>query len=146
MAPSKTSPIRFLTAPLRFALFDPRATAVLLVAAVYYPDKLRSILPVYFHAWLSSPGVLRALKIFLGLNLVRGLSNKLSQWGVNNWKSNAKFIKSQELVLITGGASGIGELMAEDFAKRGVKVVVMDLRPPKNPFGKLENSRTDVIG
>ncbi|KAH7323728.1 hypothetical protein BKA65DRAFT_407336 [Rhexocercosporidium sp. MPI-PUGE-AT-0058] len=134
MASSKLSPVRLLTTPIRFTLFDPRVTAALLIAAIYYPDKLRSILPTYFHSWISSPGFVKALTAFLGLGVVRGLNSKLSQYVSNNWKGSAKFLKSQEVVLITGGSSGIGELMAQDFAKRGVKVVVMDLRPPKNPF------------
>lgn len=33
--------------------------------------------------------------------------------------------------MISGGTSGIGKLMAEDFARRGVKVVILDLNPPK---------------
>lgn len=55
---------------------------------------------------------------------------------LNNWTGKASFVKSQEIVLITGGASGIGELMARGFAAKGVKVVVLDLGPPKEPFRK----------
>ncbi|XMA10066.1 hypothetical protein WAI453_002857 [Rhynchosporium graminicola] len=134
MAPSKIALVRLLTAPIRLAAFDPRATAALLVAAVCYPEKIRSIFPVYFHSCISSPGFIRTLKTLLGLGIVRAINRKLSQYGSNNWKSDDTFIKSQEVVLITGGSSGIGELMAYDFAKRGVKVIVMDLRQPKNPF------------
>jgi len=39
-------------------------------------------------------------------------------------------------VLISGGTSGIGKLMAEDFARRGVKVVILDLNPPKAALRK----------
>jgi all-trans-retinol dehydrogenase (NAD+) len=60
----------------------------------------------------------------------------ISDMALNNWKSPAKLIKSQELVLITGGSSGIGELMAKEFAAKGIKVVVLDLSPPKEPFCK----------
>ncbi|KAH7380870.1 hypothetical protein BKA64DRAFT_223004 [Cadophora sp. MPI-SDFR-AT-0126] len=134
MASSKVKPVRVLTAPIRFALFDPRGSAAILIAAIYYPDKLRSILPAYFHPWISSPRFVKTLTALLGLGLVRGLNRKLSQYMANNWQGDAKFIKSQEVVLITGGSSGIGELMAHNFAKRGVKVVVMDLRPPKKLF------------
>jgi NAD(P)-dependent dehydrogenase (short-subunit alcohol dehydrogenase family) len=55
---------------------------------------------------------------------------------INNWKPDAKWINSQEIVLITGGSSGIGELMALDFAKRGVKVISLDVNPPKKPQRK----------
>ncbi|KAJ5727657.1 hypothetical protein N7493_005477 [Penicillium malachiteum] len=40
----------------------------------------------------------------------------------------------KEIVLITGGSTGIGELVARKLAKNSVKVVVLDLAPPKNPF------------
>ncbi|MDR1216539.1 MAG: SDR family oxidoreductase [Treponema sp.] len=39
-----------------------------------------------------------------------------------------KHIKDK-IVLITGGASGIGRLMAIDFAERGAKVIVWDVNP-----------------
>jgi len=66
----------------------------------------------------------------LVLYLVRKVNNKLSESVANNW-TTTNFIKSQELVLITGGSSGIGELMAKEFSKKGVKVVIIDVNPPK---------------
>lgn len=36
---------------------------------------------------------------------------------------------SQDIVLITGGASGLGRLMAKRFAKLGATVVIWDLNP-----------------
>ena len=64
------------------------------------------------------------------------MNGKLSQWSANNWKKDAKFVKSQELILISGGTSGIGKLMAEEFARRGVKVIILDLNPPKAALRK----------
>ncbi|TGO27711.1 hypothetical protein BPAE_0038g00570 [Botrytis paeoniae] len=116
------------------APFDPKLTGPLLVALRYYPDKLRSIVPTKIQPYIYSPGFIRALKVLLVLGIVRSVNNKLSQLVLNNWKSNAKFIKSQEVVLITGGSSGIGESMAREFSSKGVKVVVMDVNPPKMPF------------
>ncbi|KAF4630641.1 hypothetical protein G7Y89_g7499 [Cudoniella acicularis] len=53
----------------------------------------------------------------------------------NNWKLDGEWGKEKEVVLITGGASGIGELMARGFAKEnGVVVVVFDLKEPVEPF------------
>lgn len=40
----------------------------------------------------------------------------------------------KEIVLVTGGSSGLGELVARKLAKRSVKVVVVDLQPPKTPL------------
>jgi all-trans-retinol dehydrogenase (NAD+) len=125
------SPLSLLTAPIRLALFDPKVTAPLLVALLYYPEKLRDLLPERLHPLISSQAVIRALSVLLGLSIVRGVNRKLGEWAANNWQKDAKFIKSQELVLLSGGTSGIGKLMAEEFARRGVRVVILDLNPPK---------------
>jgi all-trans-retinol dehydrogenase (NAD+) len=37
---------------------------------------------------------------------------------------------TDKVVLITGGASGLGRLMAFDFARRGARVAVWDLSGP----------------
>ncbi|TAQ90292.1 hypothetical protein B7494_g1388 [Chlorociboria aeruginascens] len=119
-----------LAAPFRL-LADPKVAAPLLFGLIYYPEKLLSLAPKFLHPILTSPSFIRALKVVLALRAVSKINDKLSQWVLNNWTGNAKFIKSQEIVFITGGSSGIGNLMALDFAKKGVKVVIFDLNPPK---------------
>ena len=136
MAPSKLSPLQMLTAPIRLAK-SPWVTGPLLLAILYQPEKLQSIVSESLYLFITSPAFIRTLKIFLGISIVSKLNRKLSQLSANNWKSDAKFIKSQELVLITGGSSGIGELMARDFSKAGVKVVILDVNPPKSSLRKL---------
>jgi all-trans-retinol dehydrogenase (NAD+) len=131
---SLSKPINLLTLPIKLATSDPRVTGVLLLAVLYYPEKLRSLLPARAYEVVTSPRFIQALKAFLGFGVVRTVNNKLSQCVVNNWKSNAKFVKSQEVVLVTGGCSGIGFLMAQEFSKLGAKVVVIDLSPPKTPL------------
>jgi all-trans-retinol dehydrogenase (NAD+) len=92
------------------------------------------MLPARLFRYLTSTGVVRSLKFLLGLSIAGKLNSRLSRYQLNNGKGAANFVKSQELVLISGGSSGIGKLMAEDFAKFGVKVVVVDLNPPKEAF------------
>lgn len=133
---AKSTTLKVLAAPIKLALADYRLQLPLLLALLYYPDKLRSIVPERLYPWITSAGFIRALKALLGLNVTRSVNNKLSQYVVNNWKKDAKFINSREIVLITGGSSGIGELIALDFAKRGVKVISLDLNPPKNTRGE----------
>ncbi|KAM3074115.1 hypothetical protein ACMFMG_003064 [Clarireedia jacksonii] len=125
---------RTKTSEILAAPFDPKLAGALLVALLYYPEKLQSIIPARLWPYVISPAFMRALKTLLVFGVLRKANSKLSQLGLNNWKSDAKFVKSQEVVLITGGASGIGEIMARDFSSKGVKVVVMDINPPKNPF------------
>lgn len=133
-ARSKSTRLSILTAPLLLALSDPKVTGPLLVALIYFPEKLQARLPRALHALLTSPKVIRTLKIALGVGLLRKLNDAYSRYTVNNWKKDARFIKSQEVVLITGGCSGIGQLMAKQFAEKGVKVVVMDINAPKDPL------------
>ena len=129
---SLSKPLRYLTLPIKLAIAEPRVTGALLLAILYYPGKLQSILPDRVYPVITSDRFIAALKAFLGLGVLRVVNNKLSEYVVNNWKSNAKFVKSQEIVLISGGCSGIGSLMATEFAKIGTKVVVMDISPPKS--------------
>ncbi|OAA65873.1 NAD(P)-binding domain protein [Niveomyces insectorum RCEF 264] len=41
---------------------------------------------------------------------------------------------SKEIVLITGGSSGLGRLVVDEFARRGITVVVLDVRDPVAAF------------
>ena len=122
-----------IIAAIKLAL-DARVTGPILLALLYSPERIRSALPIKLRRLVSSPALLSILKISLGFGILRRINNTLSQRALNNGTASVKFIKSQEVVLITGGASGIGECMARMFAEKGVKVVVLDLHPPKDPL------------
>jgi nucleoside-diphosphate-sugar epimerase len=47
---------------------------------------------------------------------------------LDNWKSD-KYDWDKEIVLITGGAGGIGGHVVRLLAERGIKVVVLDVIP-----------------
>ncbi|KAI0996276.1 hypothetical protein K3495_g11904 [Podosphaera aphanis] len=111
-------------------LTDARITAPLLAALMYFPARLQSLLPPRFRSWVTSPLFLKAVAFLLGIDVLRKTNNALSRYVANNGR-RVDFVPSRELVLITGGASGIGLLMARDFANRGVKVVILDLNPPR---------------
>jgi len=97
------SPVsKTLSLPFNVAVSGP-----LLFAVLYYPEKLRSILPKLLRPYVDSPRLIKTLKYLVGLALIRNVNSYLSQRVVNNWQNDAKFIKSQELVLVTGGASGM---------------------------------------
>lgn len=127
---SLSKPIKLLTAPLRLALLNSKVTASLLIALTYFPEKLRAVLPARLQPWIDSSVLTRILITSLLLNAILKANKKLSEFVANNW-TTTKFVKSQELVLVTGGASGLGELMAKEFSKKGVKVVIIDVNPPK---------------
>jgi all-trans-retinol dehydrogenase (NAD+) len=140
----RSSTLKVLASPIKLTLADFRLQLPLLLALLYYPERLKSIVPKRLYFWISSARFLQGLKVLLGLNITRFLNDRLSQYVVNNWKKDAKWINSQEVVLITGGSSGIGELVALDFAKRGIKVISLDLNPPKKSQCELNPHKTPI--
>lgn len=137
MARSKNTTVqRILSAPVGLAT-SPITAGALLYGILYQPEKLLSVLPTKLHPLITSPRFTTVLKGLVTLGAIRAVSNKLSDLAVNNWKGAQKFVKSQEIVLITGGASGIGEAMTKEFSKLGVKVIIVDIKPPANPLRKL---------
>ncbi|CCU81477.1 short chain dehydrogenase/reductase/methylenetetrahydrofolate reductase/MET12 [Blumeria hordei DH14] len=130
---------------------DVRFTGPALAACLYFPKQLEHLLSPRSKAWITSPLVVRTLAAIIGLDLLRKTSNMLSQRVSNNGKC-VKFVPSKELVLITGGCSGIGLLMAKEFAKRGAKVVIVDLNPPQETlpenihFYQSDVTSVDAVG
>ncbi|CAG8537755.1 8340_t:CDS:2, partial [Racocetra persica] len=59
-----------------------------------------------------------------------GLSCYLSIKSRNGWKSS-KVDWDEEVVVITGGSRGLGNLLAETLAIRNVTVVILDIRSPE---------------
>ncbi|KAG9247346.1 hypothetical protein BJ878DRAFT_195063 [Calycina marina] len=129
MAPKPTC-LRKSLAVVTSAATDPKLTGPILLASYFYSRRLQSILP----SWLSTTAFFKTFALLFSFGLLRRISAKLSQWGLNNYRPDATFVKSEELIIITGGTSGIGALTALEFAKEEVKVVVLDLFPPKEPL------------
>ncbi|OBT84371.1 hypothetical protein VE02_07889 [Pseudogymnoascus sp. 03VT05] len=130
--------------PIRLAVTDLRLQVPLLIAIICYPERIKSVVPEKVYSCITDPGFLQGLKTLIGFNITRGINNKLSQYVINNWKRDAKFINDREIVLITGGSSGLGALMAQDFAQRGVKVISMDVNPPQSTQAGIHFYKVDV--
>lgn len=79
--------------------------------------------------------VVGVLVLLVGMYVLNALLNTCT---LNNFTTD-RYGWSKEIVLITGGSSGIGELTVRKFLARGVKVVALDINPPKTPFQDLKN-------
>lgn len=74
-----------------------------------------------------------AQKTFAGLGaliLARATNRFISQCALQNWTTNSAWNAANELVLLTGGTSGIGKQVMEDLSKSGVRVVILDINEP----------------
>ena len=67
------------------------------------------------------------IKTLLYLGLARTVSRWLSDKVRNNWV-NDRYDWSREIVVVTGGASGIGGAMVKLFDELGIKIVVIDIQ------------------
>lgn len=80
---------------------------------------------------VQSQRALVAASAFLGLLTCRKLNLWMSRRVVNNHNEDQTWDWSKEVVLLTGGSQGIGAKIASMLAERKVKVVIVDLHPPK---------------
>lgn len=74
------------------------------------------------------PTAYSRLKTLLALGLIKWINSYFSRGVLNNWVDD-KYDWSREIVLITGGAGGIGGQVVQLLAERGIKVVVLDIQP-----------------
>ena len=71
---------------------------------------------------------LAALVVF---RLLKKISDQLSWYSLNNYTKLPEWKPHQELVLLTGGNSGIGAEIMKDLSRHGAKVVILDVQEPK---------------
>ncbi|KAL2214558.1 putative short-chain dehydrogenase/reductase 2 [Sarocladium strictum] len=120
------------------------------------PQKLVGLLPGSVQQRLLAciepvPAPARTAAGILGaLGLLYLTNNALNSVALGN-SARLQWDWRKEIVLVTGGCSGLGELVVRKLAKRSVKVVVVDLQAPKTPlpsnvwFFKLDVTSTEDI-
>lgn len=95
-----------------------------------YSQEAISHLPPQAQDVLFNPLAQKAAGALAALLAVNTVNNTLNQWVMNNWTSAGKWDSKRELVLISGGVSGIGKQVMEDLSKAGIRVVVVDINEP----------------
>lgn len=79
--------------------------------------------------------IVKALKWLLALGLLRGVNSQLNKIALNAWRLKSERKKwnwDEEIAVVTGGCSGIGELTVKGLVKKGLTVAVLDIQqlPP----------------
>ena len=121
---------------LRAALNNPLFTGSLLLGLLYYPRQVHSVLPPWLARIMYSKGLIWTLKVLLFLGVVQPANRYLSRSALNNGAEDTTWDWEKEVVLVTGGSSGIGELVTRKLAERGVNVIVLDIALPKKELCK----------
>ncbi|KAL3489579.1 hypothetical protein BJX62DRAFT_226495 [Aspergillus germanicus] len=76
----------------------------------------------------------KAATILVALQFIRTFNRYISQGKQNNWVRARRWVASKELVLLTGGSSGIGKQIMVDLARLHVRTIIFDVQEPDFPL------------
>ena len=96
-----------------------------------HSDRLSFIASIVKSLPISQSALVSIAKWAFGITSVHYLSSQLTELARNNWRlaDTSRWNWKDEIAVVTGGCSGIGEEIARALAKRGVKVVILDVSP-----------------
>lgn len=80
----------------------------------------------------KNPKVQIGAGVLLGLKSLQYWSAWYTKRKVNNHVRDPSWNWSREVVVVTGGSSGIGAAVVSKFAGKGIKVLILDRIPPHN--------------
>lgn len=95
-----------------------------------YTQTALANLPEPAQQLLRNSAAQKTIGVFAVLGLLRAANRFLSKRSLQNWTSNQPWNAARELILLTGGCSGIGKQVMEDLARSGVRVVILDINEP----------------
>ncbi|KAJ5799081.1 uncharacterized protein N7518_001149 [Penicillium psychrosexuale] len=95
-----------------------------------YSQMVLSHLPGPTRHLFRNPTAQKAVGILAALTFLRATNDFFSRRTLQNWTSNQPWIPARELILLTGGCSGIGRQVMEDLARTGVRVIILDINEP----------------
>lgn len=97
-------------------------------------------------------GFKTASGVLLVLGITYGLNKAINSYALGHRRATDVWDWTREIVVVTGGSSGIGELIVRRLAQRGIKVVIMDINPPQDAllpgvrFYEADVSSPDAVG
>ena len=120
---------------IKHTVFEPLVVAPILWGLDRYPGLNR--------AWLSKTmpnaptnWVKPTLWVLLGVGVLRRINKLLSQASLNSYTRDS-YDWRREIVVVTGGSGGIGDVLVRKLAKHSINVISLDVMPPKTPLRAL---------
>lgn len=121
--------------PLRATVLQPLVTAALLLGSLKEPAAYQQAISKILNDRISLQTVEQVLAASVVVGVLYRLNNLLTRLVLNNWTSDKSWNWQREIVLVTGGCSGIGQLIVQQLEERNIKVVVFDVSEPSTPAG-----------
>ncbi|KAJ4346486.1 uncharacterized protein N0V89_010415 [Didymosphaeria variabile] len=127
---------------LKATAFNPLFTVPLILAAKYTSRGSQLA--------FQNETLFRALRSLAALSVLGSISGWLDDKVVNNWKSD-EWDWKKEVVVVTGGADGIGKSIVLLLAEKGIKVAVLDVQkltyeaPPSVHYFQCDLASKDAI-
>ncbi|KAJ1323397.1 all-trans-retinol dehydrogenase (NAD+) [Microdochium nivale] len=110
----------------------------LLAATAHYPQQAQALLdklPAALITLLRSPGgsmsmIKLILRVILALDVLRTANRVLNRMATNHWRFIAQpgWHWPDEIAVVTGGCSGIGQQLAYGLLTKGATVIVLDIQ------------------
>ncbi|KIN06817.1 hypothetical protein OIDMADRAFT_107737 [Oidiodendron maius Zn] len=125
--------------PVRLSLLQPLFTGSILLAIYQSPKLPLQWLSPDVLKFFQSPKALVSLGVLFGIGLLRKTNNVMSRLVLNNFTIDNTWDWTKEIVIITGGCSGIGALMVQRFAEKNIQVISLDVTPPPTPGLEVAN-------
>ncbi|OQV01985.1 hypothetical protein CLAIMM_07250 [Cladophialophora immunda] len=126
--------LEYLFRPVHHVLLQPVVPAALLLLHLRYPEAFQRALPLIVTSAIQPRFITRTLGGLLTFGVLYKLNRYLSRLVLNNFVKDTSWDWEREIVLISGGSSGIGQEMVRQFGERNIKVVVLDVNPPQTPL------------
>lgn len=121
-----------LFSPLEI-LLQPIVTGLLLLTMNWQPEQSTSWSGLWGFA--RDHGAHNWCAVLLGAGIFYQTNRWFSRRYLNGYTESFKWDHTKELVVITGGSSGIGAAVASRLANDGTKVIILDIQPPLHKTG-----------
>ncbi|KAH6683865.1 short chain dehydrogenase/reductase [Halenospora varia] len=135
----------------RTILLQPVLTGALLLARSQDQSKYDQLISTVTKNRINPSLFDSVTKVLLVSGLLYQLNNTLTRLALNNFRSDKSWDWQKEVVLVTGGCSGIGQLIVEKLSEQNIKVVIFDVVEPRSPlspttkFYKVDITSTSAI-
>lgn len=129
-SPISTAIRRIVALPL-----SPLVSGPLLLATTFAPETSRDVLSSVLSTPIGDGFIVSAkftLSALVGVGIVRWLNQGLNSIASNSWHVTTRneWDWANEIAVVTGGSSGIGQSVVQRLADLGARVAILDIQPP----------------